>query len=132
MLVVHWGQSQARRVRGRSSDDARRAVADHAIIRGAIRLRPRRVRNRHGGGEEGRRRCSRGSRDGDGKFVSALAIASTIGGQVVIDQAAVSRSGNAGSCSAAQLGQRGIALCGISAVIADFPLADLVVDSKVS
>jgi len=44
-----------------------------------------------------------------------------VGGQVVVDQAAGGNCRNARRCVAAQLGQRGITLGGIGAVITDSP-----------
>src|SRR5580700_7260744 len=129
-LVVHRAQSEASRIARRHDSDARRAVAHYTVISGAERLRARRARDGYGCGIERRRGGSRRSRDRNRKLIAALAIAAAVGSQVVVNQAAIGCTRNAGRCSAAQLGQRGITLGRISAVIAYFADNDGVLGSS--
>src|SRR6202044_824458 len=102
-LVVHRSPAEASRVAGGDDSRSCRTVANHTVISRAERLGARSARHRNRRREEGGRRRSRRSRDCNGKLVTALTVAATVGGQVIVNQAAIGRSRNARSSSATQL-----------------------------
>src|SRR5580700_2968873 len=88
-LVRHWQQALASDVAANQSDVPGGLRANHAVIKRAVRLgaglcadgsssRPELVRNR----------AARASQCSSGEVVTALAAGGTVGGQVVVDQAA--------------------------------------------